>query len=162
LKHPGIHHSPAKALAALRRHRGHKSRAARSSAARAEAVTLPWRWTSPLLLLPLPLFRLLSLPLLSSSYDGLTHNPLLIGLTPTQGNREKTSGEAGGNISDVPGAEVCGASSAEHWSGRHVPHVGGSGFLSKGGWAGEDISLTSERPESLDTVKGTTKTSPDP
>jgi hypothetical protein len=35
--------------------------------------------------------------------------------------------------------------------------VGGSGFFSKGGWVGEDIPLTSERPESLDPVKGTTK-----
>jgi hypothetical protein len=42
-------------------------------------------------------------------------------------------------------------------SGRHVPHVGGSGSFSKGWWAGEDITLISESPESLDPVKGTTK-----
>jgi len=34
-------------------------------------------------------------------------------------------------------------------SGGHVPHVGGSGSFSKGGWVGEDITLTSESPESL-------------
>jgi hypothetical protein len=120
----------------------------------------------PLLLLPLFLFRLLSLVLASSSSFFLFLLPLptdwrittnLSDSPPTKVRDANPPGRRVGYY-DVPGADGGGAllGGAPERKARTSSRWVRAAFSLFWGGGREQIMLTSERPESLDPVKGTT------